>query len=190
MKGETSQTIIRGFKVGGWILVAGFVLLGAIPAYYPITAKLPPLGEVRMTEGHILLKNTGKRGYMIGVRTAEGNAYFTCSPALGLNHDSCSRKLTRRKFPDQEGRYGRFWWFEQSIYPFVTQQRLLRIEIEGQEILSYQEIQEDLTHDRAAAIWGVIGYFCFLALPALGFYLQLRRVDHEAIGDRPRFPVN
>lgn len=172
---KAKKGIFIGLSVG---LVVVFLMV-IMPSYYVFTTKLPPLEQLNIIEGPITLKDYGRKGYKIGVKSDRGLEYFTCSYGFGGNHDSCSRELYDYGYMNLNNKNATIWWFEQPIHVFQKQQKIVKLEIDGVELISYEKTQKNIDGASHRALWLPVALMMFIAVIAYVYIRRLNKVIYE-----------
>jgi len=104
--------------------------------YYINQVQVPSVELLNESEGVVIFKYfSGKQGgYKIGLEMYDGRKeMFTCSLGLGGSPDC----VLREKVKSLEGRGGRLWWFKVKDNINHYRHYVMRIEIEGADVMSY-----------------------------------------------------
>ncbi|HMW19066.1 MAG TPA: hypothetical protein PKN34_07900 [Azospira sp.] len=114
--------------------------------------------------------------YLTGVRNDAGTQIFTCG--IGLwSHPACTGVR-----PDDSliGKAVTVWWFEQSVYPFVRNKRVLRLVVAGEEKRTYEKTLRLTGKNKQRIPWFVsISMGCFLILALWYAKVIRRRLDEQ-----------
>lgn len=169
---------VRWARIGNWLLIPIYILVIALPIYYEWKAVIPPTENLQIAEGELIYKlSGGKRGTLIGLKTPDGARFFTCRKGLfGSRHDCWTRDFKRTNA--LEGKPAVVWWFKQSVYPFVTQDRLVRLVVDGKEVLSREITYNFTQRSRGEAPWYALTLFVFFVWIAVYFERGARRIKH------------
>lgn len=153
---------VRSLRIGNGLLLPIYVFLILIPLYYEATAKIPAQNDLHVSRGALTHKWTGKQGALIGLTFQDGTIhYFTCSSGSFSRSHDCF--LDVHALERLAGKPAVVWWFEQPIYPFSTQHRLARLEVDGQEKVSLGTTVKRMQRANKNAPWYAAGLLVFFA---------------------------
>jgi len=140
---------------------------------YSYFTKIPDYNSLINQSGvliwHKLLKGDSK----IGLKTIDGNQYFTCRADLGMKH----KCLPKDQAELLVGRSAEVWWFEQKVYPFFTQRRLVSLVVDGEEIISVVNTSELQRSAASTNILGAVAVFLFVAWFIFYYESKVRRFN-------------
>lgn len=113
-----------------WFAIAIFVFGMLIPNYYLWSANVPVLENLNRIQGILVhQKVSNRRGWKVGLAHGDDLMSFTCSDRIGLRHTCYADRMKLSDHEDWEGRLATVWWYEQPIYLFTTQRRLVQVDI-------------------------------------------------------------
>jgi len=144
-----------------WLIPLVYIFLVLIPDWYELRTTIPSFENLRETQGAFFYKHVGKRGDLIGIKTELGDKLFTCRLNLtfGNNHDCLSPLIDLNQLT---GKSATVWSFEQEIYPFDKQDRLMKLVVDGKELVSVSNsVQKIEGHARSTPWWNA-GYLIFV----------------------------
>jgi hypothetical protein len=75
------------------------------------------------------------------------------------------------------GRSAEVWWFEQKVYPFFTQRRLVSLVVDGEEIISVANTSELQRTAASTNILGAVAVFLFVAWFIFYYESKVRRFN-------------
>jgi hypothetical protein len=170
----------RLIRIGNWCLVPIYLVLVVLPLYCEWTSEIPPLQSLRRIDGILTYKLvSGRAGTLVGVTTESGTRYYTCRTGLfGSKHD-CGNFYFDRIQP-LAGKPVSVWWFDQTVYPFSNQQRLVRLVMDGKEVIGVDDTIRSTERQRNNAPWYAAGILVFFLAIALYFESIARKVTREA----------
>jgi hypothetical protein len=160
-----------------WLAAPMYVFFYLIPNVYEFRAELPRIEQSQTTNGVFFYEHTGKGGSSVVIKnSANLREHFSCR-SNALVTASCMRSDIGKAL---NGKMGSVTWFEQPIYPFVTQRRLLRLVVEEKEEISYKDVVARHTRNKDQAPYWAGGLFCLLILIIVitEFYF-LRRIEQR-----------
>jgi len=140
-----------------------------IPVYYECQTVIPSEDALSATQGEFFYKHIGKTGYLVELTTPSGKKLFTCrkNVTLGNRHDCLSLGINAEAEADAlKGKTATAWWFDQEIYPFITQARLVRLVVDGNELVSFAQTVDDAERSAKRSPWEafwLLVFFVFIA---------------------------
>jgi len=139
---------VRVARIGNIVTILMYIFMIAIPNYYISTAELPEKHQLNISEGTVVLKRTGKKVYRIGVHehSSDKKLYFSCARAYTGSKIICAKNLGTSKHAEKiNGKRAKIYWYEQPIFSsLIVRRRMVIINIEGEEMLSYEDTREDI----------------------------------------------
>lgn len=169
---------IRNIRIGYFALVLIYVFFVLIPLSYTWRATIPPPDQLQVTSGELAYKDVGKRGNRLtGIETASGTIFFTCAKGKFGAYPDCI--FPKTEYEKLAGQPATVWWFEQPIYLFSTQNRLVRLVVAREEKMSYVKAVH-LTEEAAKSAPWFIGVLLVLFVSiVVGFERMIRRQQRE-----------
>ena len=164
---------LKLISASSWLVVPIYVFGVLIPMSYTVFSRIPDHDSLINQDGvlisHKLLKGDSK----IGLKTLDGNLYFTCRASFGLNH----KCLSKERAELMVGRSAEVWWFEQKIYPFFTQRRLVRLVVDGEEIIGAAKTLELQRSAANTSLLFAVVLFIFNAWVIFYYESKVRRIS-------------
>lgn len=166
----------RHVRIGNLLLVPLYVFAILLPFGYTWRAEIPPPDQLQVITGELTHQDVGRGGdRLTGLKTASGTLYFSCATAK-FDHPNC---LKPPEYERLQGKVATVWWFEQPIYPFIKQKRLVRLLADDKERKTYEMTLRDTESAKKIAPWFmVVAAILFLSI-GVGFERAIRRQDHE-----------
>ncbi|MCL2141240.1 MAG: hypothetical protein FWH42_06270 [Dehalococcoidia bacterium] len=131
---------------GGWLklertqirctFAVMYILLIFIPACYTIFNKIPPLEDLRVATGVFSYKKMGLRFGNVVILNEDVTNYYTCRVAIGTSHGCFAFNA---ELLSMVGKPVQIWWYEQKLYFWYSQRRLVRLVVDGHEERSYEK---------------------------------------------------
>jgi hypothetical protein len=146
-----------------------------IPAYSALLSEIPSLEQSKIAEGEFSYAQTGKSGNRIMLKIENEKVYFTCREFIHNHHDCFVRNIIN----DYVGKHTIVQWFEQPIYLFFTQRRIVRIIVEGKEILARETVVKWNEREKKWLPYYTIGLLIFAALIPVFLESQVCRKIEE-----------
>ncbi|MDR3221259.1 MAG: hypothetical protein LBU46_04515, partial [Candidatus Accumulibacter sp.] len=146
--------------------------------YYEYKTEIPPDDALQKMEGTFFNKHIGKAGYLVELTSGEVKETFTCREnlILGNRHDCLWAK--GNDFSLFDGKVAIVWWFDQEIYPFIHQRRLVRLVVDNKEEVSRAKTIADAETSISLGSWIAIGLLIFIVFLAYYFEFHvLRRIE-------------
>jgi hypothetical protein len=169
---------IRNIRIGYFVLALIFVFLILIPLGYTWRAEIPPSHQLRVTAGTLTYQEIGKRGNRLtGIETKSGTFYFTCSKGKYGSYPDCLFPLS--EYEKLSGKPATVWWFEQPVYLFSTQKRLVRLDVSGEEKVSYEKTLKLTKSSAEDALWFIGAMFIAFISIVVWFERMIGREKHE-----------
>jgi len=165
---------IRNIRMGSLLLMLGYVFIIFIPLAYTWLAEIPPFQQLQVISGELTYKDVGKRGdRLTGVKTGAGAVFFTCSDGKFGEAPDCL--FPYNEYEELSGSPVTVWWFEQPVYPFVTQNKLVQLVVDGEEKLSYEKTLVLTLHASDIAPWFAGVLLILFVLIVILFERRIRR---------------
>lgn len=171
---------IREIRIGYVVLALIYVFVILIPLLYERNTRIPEMGELLQTNGNLICKEIGNRGdYLTGVKIVDGQPqFFTCSGgSFGARPDCFGPRVD--KCQKLSGKQTTVWWFEQPVYLFSTQKRLVRLAVDGKEEISRERTMELAKKGSLLSTWLIFVMLGLFLLIVVGFERMIRRHGHE-----------
>ncbi|MFC0702238.1 hypothetical protein [Marinobacter persicus] len=167
--------LVKGTRV--WLFVPIMVLFVVIPKFYVWVAEVPSLDELKIYKGFVYNKKVSSRkGWKVGVRNGKETKLFTCGSGLGAMYNCYSGHVGLHEKEGLEGRSVTVWWYEQPVYLFLEQNRLVRLDVSGETIVSRNDTIEDVRRNASKApFWVGLYIFVFLLLSAYFVVMEMRK---------------
>lgn len=150
---------LRSAKFGGLFGLFVLVVFFFVPAIYTFTTEVPPIADLKRSEGLIsFTTKTPRSGYRLILQEANGMAsVFSCKdfaldPNNCLSHESAGKKAV-------------VYWYEFRPHPFGVEKHPAKIEINGNVVLTYERTKERLSKNKErlpALLIGVTTAFALL----------------------------
>lgn len=168
---------IRNIRIGSLLLVPLWVFMILIPFGYEWWAEIPPFEQLQVTSGELTYQDLGKRGdRMTGIKSASGTDFFTCATGQ-YDHTDCVFPMA--EYEKLAGKPATVWWYEQPVYLFSTQKRLVRLVVDGEEKMSYERVVHLTGNAAGAAPWYIfVMLFLFISI-VVGFERMIRGQKNE-----------
>lgn len=77
------------------------------------------------------------------------------------------------------GKPATVWWYEQPVYLYTTQKRLVRLVAAGEEIRSYEKTVHFTEAAAKSAPWFIFVLLVLYISIEVGFERMIRRREHE-----------
>lgn len=152
-------------RKSNWLLIPIYLFAVLIPLYYEATAEIPPTEKLHVTDGMLVIKWIPRRRELTGLQNEAGNIYFTCRIGVFSKKNNCISTFDEAK--KLVGKRATIWWFEQTIFPFSTQRRLVRLVVDGQEKISLARTLQATRSASGNARWEAVGLFVFFVAVAV-----------------------
>jgi hypothetical protein len=160
------------------LLIYVFTIL--IPFYYECRTEIPPDATLNETEGTFFYRRVGKPGYLVELTNEGRKDVFTCreNMTIGNKHDCLPHNLDAGPL---NGKMATVWWFDQEIYPFIHQRRLVRLIVDGKLLVSRAKTVASAETSAGQAPWVVIGALILFVFFTWYFgFRHLRKIEqHE-----------
>ena len=127
-----ANNFIKKISIASWLAIAIYFLGVLVPMIYTHHSSIPENIHLKKSDGVLIFNKLRKGDSKIGINIQNGDLYFTCSAGLYGGKNWC---LSMGDAKALIGKPAEIWWFNQKIYPFVTQKRLVRLMVNGQEII-------------------------------------------------------
>ena len=168
---------IRNIRIGSLLLIPLWMFMILIPFSCTWWAEIPPFEQLQMTSGELTYQDVGKRGdRLTGIKSESSTIFFTCAEGKFF-HPDCLFPMA--EYEKLSGKPATVWWYEQPVYLFSTQKRLVRMVVAGEEKMSYEKT---VRFTAIGAKWAVRVIFVVLVLfisIVIGFERMIRRQEHE-----------
>jgi len=149
-----------------WFVTAILVFGTLIPNYYLWSARVPAHENLSRTQGILVHeKVSNRKGWKVGLASGDDLMSFTCSDRIGQRHTCYADRMKLSDHEELEGRFATVWWFEEPIYFFTTQKRLVQLDIGDTNLISQQDTVNTVTRRAERAPWwaaGALLLFCTL----------------------------
>ena len=132
-----------------WVVLTVFVFYILIPNLYVWTASIPDNDHLRTDSGVLSSRRTSGYGYLTELEKHSGTIVLTCRNSINGNHDCYFNSQLRNPLV---GKSVTVTWFEQPIYLFSTQNRLVELRVGNKVALSRAKTEANLG---SASLWGV-----------------------------------
>jgi hypothetical protein len=127
---------VRFVRKSDWFIIPLYIFIVAIPVCNTLLSEIPPLEQSQIAEGELSYEKVWRNGKRVVLENINEKSYYTCRDSLfGRSHD-CSIK----NIDDFVGKSATIQWFEQPIYLFFTQRRIIKIIVDGKEIVSRESV--------------------------------------------------
>ena len=156
-------------------LVLLYIFIIFIPVYHSTTAKIPPTDELRITNGELFLGPNNRRGNMTGLKTPQGEIFFTCGDTI-TDTNYCLKRKDRLNI---EGKQVSVTWFSQDAYMGYHRNRLVELRYDGQKVIS-REDTERMMRIRSGSAWqlAIFVLICFIGIDVYYMkYFNRRKKD-------------
>lgn len=172
-----SERDIRNIRIGSVLTMLLYVFFVLIPSSYSALAEIPPLDRLQVTSGELTYQEVGKRGdRLTGIKVGSETIFFTCAPEKFV-HPNCL--VSKTEYENLAGKSATVWWFDQPIYLFSTQKRLVRLVVAGEEKESYAKTVDVTRRIAKSAPWFIWGALVLFISIVVGFEFIIRRQQHE-----------
>lgn len=164
----------RNYRLSYFALLAGFLFVIVIPGFYDWTSEIPNLEGLHETEGNFTYKVTGRHNEdrLMGIITNTGTMYFSCGQGY-IAHPDCIHPSS--EYDRLVGKPAQVWWYEQSVYLFMTQKRVGRLVVDGEEKVSYEHTVEVTKRTARSTPWLAIIILCIYAFVIVALERNLRK---------------
>ena len=152
---------------------AGLIL----PRIYDMKLRFPEQSEIHVTDGLATFKSVGKSRSALLV--VDGWEYVCTGPAYAT--PNCFIGNVKQVREAMQGKQLRIVWFEQSVYPFFSNRRVLLMAHDGQLLVSPDQVAADIRQGRADAPT-VMVWICFGLLLVCMFMVWV--IDKEEASER------
>lgn len=167
---------IRNIRIGYVLSILIFTGMIFIPDIYTLRAKIPPFEELQVTSGEFTYQDVGKRGEKLtGIRTTSGVIYFTCA-TFKFDHPDCFHMSEYEKLV---GKPSTVWWYEQPIYLFMTQKKLVQLIVADEEKISRNNTVRITILAARDAPWFIFVVLVMFSSLVFGFERKIRRQEDE-----------
>lgn len=164
---------IRNIRIVNLLLIPFYVIVFLIPFLYIWMAEIPPFEKLHVTIGELTYQDVGRGNRLTGIKTASGTELFTCSKAVYYGgHPDCLFPMS--EYERLSGQPAKVWWYKQSGYLFSTQNRLVKLEVAGKEIVSYGKTVELTQKASNSAPWFMFMILAIFSLIVAGQEQQIR----------------
>jgi hypothetical protein len=165
------------------------IFLQIIPATYLLTTEIPPMSQLKVSQGELSYRKLGKFGADRLLSLTEGMVKhdYSCKKTFVRQH-KCYLKSGRKNpggIDNLVGQQATVWWFERKIYPWVSQRHLVRLVVNGREEVSYEETLEDVAsqkrfeHYASAVLRIVFLLFIWFIDRRTAFKVERSRVENK-----------
>ena len=169
---------IRNIRIGSFLLIPIYIFIIFIPLAYTWFAEIPPFQQLQITSGELTYKDVGRRGdRLTGVKLDLDTIFFTCAKGKFGAAPDCLSPYSA--YEELAGKPVTVWWFEQPVYLFVSQKRLVRLVVAGEERMSYEKTLMLTRHASDNALWFAGVLLILFVLIVIGFERRIRRQGHE-----------
>ncbi len=166
-------------RSGAWLFIPAIVFLMIVPKFYIWIAEIPETDGLNKIEGVLVhQKISNRKGWKVGVKNDSGIKYFTCGYGVGARHTCYTNRLRLSDHEGLEGAYVKVWWYEQPIYLFSDQNRLVRLDVSGRTIVSRSDTQEDIQRHAQSAPWWLVAYILFCLVSGAWIISLEKRKTH------------
>ena len=179
MKMRTIWRYMKAHPRTTWVSVlclacfAGLIL----PRIYDMKLRFPEQSEIHVTDGLATFKSVGKSRSALLV--VDGWEYVCTGPAYAT--PNCFIGNVKQVREAMQGKQLRIVWFEQSVYPFFSNRRVLLMAHDGQLLVSPDQVAADIRQGRADAPT-VMVWICFGLLLVCMFMVWA--IDKEEANER------
>ncbi len=142
----------RNYRLGYLAIFLSYVFISLVPSLYERFAEIPPFENLHETVGEFTYEVTGKHGEdrLTGIKTSAGTLYFSCGPG-SISHPDCVSPSS--EYDRLSGKTAQVWWYEQPTYLFTTQNRVVKLVVDGKEKRSYNDTVEITKSVANSAPW-------------------------------------
>lgn len=180
---ENNVSILRRkyaklIRFGNWLLIPIYILIVGLPLYYEWVTNIPVIGRLNTISGELTYKWTGGRtGAIPSIKSSGVDYYFTCRDGLIGNRHDCPN-LYLQKIKNLTGREATAWWFEHDVYPFLKENKLIRLTVDGEDVFDSERERNRIERSRKNAPWYALIMFVFSVVVALYFEYLKRKIEH------------
>jgi hypothetical protein len=114
----------------------------------------------------------------VGINTHSGVEWFSCKTGK-LDYLGC--EITHENYAALEGKEATAWWFEQPVYFASVQRRVMRLVVDGKELIRYEKARERAETNRRNLLGGLLLWSLLLS----GFVLVWEKFVHVMNGNPP-----
>jgi len=165
-------------RIGNWLLIPIYIFVVGLPLYYEWVTNVPVMERLNTVSGELIYKWTGGRtGAMPGIKLSGVDYYFTCRDGLIGNRHDCPN-LYLQKIKNLAGGEATAWWFEHEVYPFLKENKLIRLTVGGEDVFDPGRERERIERSRKSAPWYALIMFVFSVVVALYFEYLKRKIEH------------
>lgn len=166
-------------RSGAWVFIPAIVFLMMVPKFYVWIAEVPEADGLNKVEGTLVHKKiSSRKGWKVGIRNGPEIHYFTCGYGSGAKHTCHANRAKLSDYEGLEGANATVWWYEQPIYLFSEQKRLVRLDVSGRTIISRSDTQKDIRRHAQRAPWWVVAYILFCLMSGAWLISLEKRKTH------------
>jgi len=151
---EDKSWKIKITRISSIILTVIYIFGILIPNYYISTAELPEKKDLNVSKGTIVLKRSFNQVHSIGIKEYDSDKkkFFSCTRAYSGRRIICAKNFATSKEVEKfAGKQAEIYWYEQKIFSSLfIRRRMVIINIEGNEMLSYEKVRDDIA---SSAFW-------------------------------------
>ncbi|MEE3664566.1 hypothetical protein V2I52_22035 [Brenneria sp. g21c3] len=171
------KLVVTFFSKKGRVFILLVSLLslstGIIPLYYSWIAQMPKLEDVYYSSGALVVKKLAKGDRQIGLKNNGTIEYFSCASSVASRHSGCGIK--NELLNDWAGKNAEIGWFNQPVYLFYSQRKLIWLRIDGDEKISLSKSEKLMLIDGSDApifIFFHVLFLIFLIVSCEIFYTK------------------
>lgn len=178
MKSHTpySPRQIRNIRIGSVVSLLLYLHMIFIPLVYEWRPAVPPMAQLQVARGELTFQDVGKGDRLTGIKSATGTTFFSCATGK-IGHPNCLFDLG--DYEKLAGKQATLWWYEQPIYLFTTQKRVVRLIVNEEEKISYEKTALWTEKSASRAPWYIFIVLVIVVSIVVGFELKIRRERHE-----------
>jgi hypothetical protein len=177
---QLRKAYVRKMRRSLWLFPFIYIFFSIIPIYYEYKTEIPPDDALNKTDGKFLYRHIGKGGYIVEMFDGGGKHSFTCRKNIFLGNSHSCLFIKGDDFSPFNGKAATVWWFDQEIYPFIHQQRLVRLVVNDHELVSRAETIASAENSISVAPWFSLVFLVFMILFA--YYVEfhfLRSIENH-----------
>lgn len=177
------KRIVRFFLVTRWgiffLFFVGFSILTLPPIIYSWGVFFPETKDIKHTKGKFIYKAAGKGDYVPGIDNSGREEYFGCKKQAGLHHYCINDRelykkykgdnLERYYFETWKGKDAELSWFNQPVYFFSEQRRLIELTVDGVVVIPAENVRRVIEENRESWVNDLAFYLIFLLIFSLVF---------------------
>lgn len=147
-----------------------------VPIFYVLETHFPEKQDIHYTEGLFIYREVGRKNYQVGLRTNNGNEFFSCKPyypapdlcevdrqhykkledELKRNDKNTNIVIEPKLYQQWKNKPARIGWFTQRYNLFSSDRRVVQLIIDGNEIVSNENVNKRIKRNHNDWYFSVI----------------------------------